>query len=83
MGDIGETVKLTWAPRGRAPASSCAQDVVAFIGPGQQDVAEVDGPDAVIHLLEADDMLLEGIGQEEQALLEPDRPGVASPVGNR
>ena len=33
-------------------------------------------PDAVVHFLEADGVLLQGVGDEEQALLEPKRPRV-------
>ena len=33
-------------------------------------------PDAVVHLLEADGVLLQRVGNEEQFLLEPERPGV-------
>src|SRR2546428_13061942 len=33
-------------------------------------------PDAVVYLLEADGMLLQRFGDEEQSLLEPDRPRV-------
>src|SRR5438094_38930 len=33
-------------------------------------------PDAVIDLLEADGVLLQGVGNEEQSLLEPERPRV-------
>jgi len=42
----------------------------------------VDGPDPIIDLLEADDVLLERVREEEQALLEPDRPGVGHALGN-
>jgi len=51
-------------------------DVVAFVDPPEQDVAEVDRPDAVGDLLEADGMLLERVGEEEQPLAEADRAGV-------
>jgi hypothetical protein len=42
-----------------ARASSRAEDVVAFIDAGQEDVTEVDGPDAIIDFLEAEDVLFE------------------------
>ncbi len=51
-------------------------DVVPFVDATQQDVAEVNGPDAVGDLLEADGMLLERVGEEEQALLQADGAGV-------
>ena len=36
---------------------SRADDVVTFVDPGQEDVAEVDGPDAIVDFLEAEDLL--------------------------
>lgn len=33
---------------------------------------ELNGPDAVVDLLEPDGMLLQGIGEEQQALLQAD-----------
>ena len=33
-------------------------------------------PDAVVHLLETDGVLLQRVGNEEQFPLEPERPGV-------
>jgi hypothetical protein len=51
-------------------------DVVAFVDPPQPDMAEVDRPDAVGDLLEADGVLLEGVGEEEPALLEAEGAGV-------
>jgi len=53
-----------------------SDDVVPFVDPSQQDAAEVDRPDAIGHLLEADRVLLEGVGDEHKPFLEPDRPGV-------
>ncbi len=53
-----------------------SDDVVPFVNPSQQDAAEVDRPDAIGHLLEADRVLLEGVGDEHKPFLEPDRPGV-------
>ena len=51
-------------------------DVVTFVHSPQKDAAEVNRPDAVVHLLEADGVLLQGVGNEEQPLLKPERPGV-------
>src|SRR5256885_6421214 len=53
-----------------------SDEVVAFIDASEQDVAEVNGPDAVVHLLEAHGMLLECVREKEQPLLEPNRAGV-------
>src|SRR5205809_7672461 len=44
--------------------------VVPFVDASQEDVAEVNGPDAVVDLLEADGVLLQRVGQEDQALSE-------------
>ena len=51
-------------------------DVIPFVDPAQQDGAEVDRPDPVSYLLEADGELLEGVGDEHEPLLEPDRPRI-------
>lgn len=45
--------------------TSSANDEVAFIEPSQEHLAEVDGPDAIVDLVEADGVLLERIGDEE------------------
>src|SRR2546428_7752226 len=55
---------------------SGAEDVVAFVDAGEEDLAEVDGPDAVADLLEADGVLLEGVGEEEEPFAEADRARV-------
>jgi len=44
-------------------------DVIPLVDPPQQHVAEVNRPDPVVDLLEANRMLLERIGQEQQPLL--------------
>ena len=51
-------------------------DVIAFVDASEQHVAEVNGPDAVGDLLEADKVLLERVGDEQQPLLEADGAGV-------
>lgn len=53
-----------------------ADDVVPFVDPAQQDLAEVDRPDAIGGLLKADGELLEGLGNEHKPLPDPDCPGV-------
>src|SRR6266446_2006165 len=66
-----------------APAASigrrailASNDVVPFVESSDQDPAEVNGPDAVGDLLEPDRVLLERFRDEEQALLEAERPSV-------
>ena len=52
-------------------------DVVALVDASEQDVAEVNGPDPIVDFLEADGMLLERVGQKQQALLQADRARVS------
>ncbi len=52
-------------PGAMVDPTSSANDEVAFIEPSQEHLAEVDGPDAIVDLVEADGVLLEGIGDEE------------------
>lgn len=51
-------------------------DVVPFVDASKEHVAEVNGPDAVADLLEAGGVLLEGVGDEQQPLLQADGAGV-------
>src|SRR5436309_2604718 len=51
-------------------------DVVPFVDASQEDIAEVNRPDAVVDLLEPDGVLLECVGDEQQALLQTDGAGV-------
>jgi hypothetical protein len=60
------------APRKRTPRRPRADDVVAFIDAGQEDAAEVDGPDPVLDFLEADDLLLERVRDETSRLCSGD-----------
>jgi hypothetical protein len=53
-----------------------ANDVVTFIEPGDQYLTKVDRPDAIADFLESDRVWREGVGDEEQSLLETKRPGV-------
>ena len=55
-------------------------DVVALVDPSQEHATEVDGPDTVVDLLEADGVLLEGVGDEQQPLLQTDGTGVGDPL---
>ena len=50
--------------------------MVPFIDASQEHVAEVNRPDAVVDLLEADGVLLERVGNEQQPLLQTDGAGV-------
>jgi len=68
-------------PKADPRGASRAEDRVAFVDPREEDVAEVDGPDPISDFLEAEDVLLERVRDEEQALLEPDRPRVRHPFG--
>ena len=45
--------------------TSSANDEVAFIESSQEHLTEVDRPDAIVDLVEADGVLLERIGDEE------------------
>jgi hypothetical protein len=45
-------------------------DVVALVDASEQDLAKVNGPDPVADLLEADGMLLQGVGEEKEPLLQ-------------
>ena len=50
--------------------------VVPFVDASQEDVAEVNGPDAVVDLLEADGVLLERVGDEQQPPFQADGSSV-------
>ena len=41
-------------------------DAVAFVEPSQQDPTEMNRPDAIVHFLKADGVLLQGPGHEQQ-----------------
>ena len=53
---------------------------VALIEPGQEDIAEGEGPDPVGGLLQGDVLLSQGIADEELAALEAEGPGIAHPT---
>ena len=57
-----------------------SDDVISLVDPPQQHVAEVNRPDPVLDLFEADRMLLERIGQEQQPLLQADGAGAGHPL---
>ena len=57
-----------------------SDDVVAFVDAPKEHVAEVNRPDAVVDFLQPHGMLFERVGQEEQALLEADGPGIGDPL---
>ena len=54
-----------------------ADDKVTFVEARQQDLAEIDRPDAIVDLVEADMMLFEGVGDEEHPTLEPEGARIA------
>jgi hypothetical protein len=59
---------------------SIPDDHIAFVDFGQEDRPEVDRPDAIVGFFEAEVMLFERIGDEEQLVLEPERAGVGDPL---
>src|SRR3990172_10255851 len=59
-----------------------ANDGVPFIDPAQEYVTEVQRPNPVVDFFQADLVLLEGVGEKEQPLLEADRPPVGDPLGD-
>ena len=61
---------------GRVRCSYPRMIAVTFVEPSQQDSTEVNRPDAIVHFLEADGVLLQRVADEEQARLEPERSGV-------
>jgi hypothetical protein len=58
------------------PQILSSDDEVALVEAGEKYVAKVDGPDAVVGLLQANEVLLERVGDEEQMVLEPEGAGV-------
>lgn len=59
---------------------SIPEDHAAFVDRGEQDGPEVDRPDPIVGFLEADVVLFQGIGDEEQLGLQPERAGVGHPL---
>src|SRR5262245_13795655 len=55
-------------------------DVVAFVDPSQEHVAEVNRPDPVGDLLEADRVLLQGMGDEQPPRFQANGAGVGDPL---
>ena len=53
-------------------------DVVSFVDASEEYVAEVNRPDAVSDLLETDRVLLERVGDKQEALPEADGAGVGN-----
>src|SRR5216117_424934 len=53
--------------------------VVPFVDASQEDVAEVNGPDAVVDLLEADGVLLERVGDDSSRLFRRMVPALVTP----
>ena len=61
---------------GEGNKGSVPDDHVAFVDLPEQDRAEVDGPDPVVGFVQADELLFEGIGEEEQFVVQPEGAGV-------
>jgi hypothetical protein len=51
-------------------------DVITFVKSGDEHLAKVDRPDAIVDFLESDRVGREGVGDEEQPLLEAEGAGV-------
>ncbi len=49
---------------------------LSLIDLGEENGVEVDRPDSIVDLLQPDELLLQGIGDEEQLVLEPEGPSV-------
>jgi carboxymethylenebutenolidase len=60
--------------------ASVPDDHLALVDLGEQDRAEVDRPDPVVGFFEADVVLFQGIGDEEQRVFEPEGAGVVSRI---
>ena len=56
-----------------------SDDVVALIELRQQDVVEVDRPDAIVDLVQANPVPLERVGDEQEPVLEAERPRARHP----
>ncbi len=57
---------------------SVPDDHVSFIDFGEEDGSEGDGPDPVVGFFQADVMLFQGIGDEEQFVFDPEGTGVGN-----
>jgi len=55
---------------------SVPDDIVALVEASEEHAVEVDGPDPVIDFLQADVVLFEGVGDEQQPVLEAKGAGV-------
>ena len=60
----------------RVGQGSIPNDHVAFVDLGQENRPEVDRPDAIVGFCEAEVVLLQGIGDEEQLVFQPEGAGV-------
>lgn len=61
---------------GKGNKGSVPDDHVPFVDFGEQDGPEVDRPDAVVGFFQADVVLFERVGDEEQLVFEPERARV-------
>ena len=62
---------------------SVSNDHLALVDFRQEHGSEIDGPDPVVGFFEADVMLFERVGDEEQLVLQPGRAGVVAVAGLR
>jgi len=59
-------------------SGSVTNDIVPLVHSAEEDVAEMNGPNAVVDFLKADGVLLQGVGDEQQALFESKGAGVGN-----
>src|SRR5262245_48944985 len=60
-----------------------ANYVISFVDPAEQNLAEVNGPDPVVDLLEPDWVLLERVGKKEQPLPQAEGAGVGDALDEK
>lgn len=62
---------------------SIPDHVAAFVEAGEQHAVEVTGPDPVVDLLQANVVLLQGLGDEQQPPFETNCAGVGDPLDEK
>jgi hypothetical protein len=73
---VGPGVNERSARRAEDTQLSTGEPAGPFIDAGQYQVAEVYGPQAVVDFLESDLVIIEGVAQKEQLVLETKRPAL-------
>ena len=63
-----------------ASCRSAPNDILAFIEPCDQDVTEVDRPDAIVDLIQPHVVAFEGRGEEEQPAPEAEGAAAGDPL---